>query len=201
MVQNQKGENEVEENFRPWMSDEEIDEIKNWLKKDLIFFEWGCGGSTVEFSKFVKEYYSVEHDFKWYRKVLKNVGGNVNLFYVPPNVLGLEWFPVFNEGSIGEFRDYVKFVNVIGSFDKKFDVVLIDGRARVDCAIEVLPYLKENAIVFIHDFERDYYWDVLKFYKVERVVDKLGVLKVKNGREGVGDRGELIRRFLIDGNK
>ena len=48
-----------------------------------------------------------------------------------------------------------------------FDVVLIDGRCRVECAKSVLPYLKENAVVFIHDFwqkGRERYLKVFDYY-------------------------------------
>ena len=40
--------------------------------------------------------------------------------------------------------------------------VLIDGRARADCARYILPYLKPSSIVFIHDYmPRPYYHDVI----------------------------------------
>jgi hypothetical protein len=35
---------------------------------------------------------------------------------------------------------------------ERFDRILIDGRSRPECAIEVLPYLTPDSRVFIHDF-------------------------------------------------
>ena len=32
------------------------------------------------------------------------------------------------------------------------DVVIVDGRARADCAIEILPYLSSETVLFIHDW-------------------------------------------------
>ena len=32
------------------------------------------------------------------------------------------------------------------------DVVLVDGRARGDCALELLPYLRPDSLVFVHDW-------------------------------------------------
>jgi len=37
------------------------------------------------------------------------------------------------------------------------DVVIIDGRARGDCSLEVFPYLKPDSLVFIHDWMKDRY--------------------------------------------
>lgn len=199
-------DNQIEFNFvekdpiktpiKPLMTDEEINLIKSYLGKDKIFFEWGAGGSTVEFSDYVKEYYSVEHDFGWYNIVFKNARENVHLFYVPPNTSNLEWFPVFEEGKASDFKSYIKFVNNIASFGKKFDLVLVDGRARVDCAIEILPHLGKDAIVFIHDFDREYYWKILKYYKIVSVADKMAALKIK--KESLNnDRIFLMKRFLM----
>jgi len=176
---------ESEENdneIKPWMSKEVIKSIKSYLNKNQVFFEWGAGGSTIEFSKYVKRYYSVEHDFEWYNLVKNRLKkkANVKIYYLPPCTENLKWFPIFNEGKYTDFKNYVRFVNNIGLLGIKFDVVLIDGRARVDCAIEVLPYLSKDAIVFIHDFDRQYYWKVLKYYEIVDIVDNLVELRRKS---------------------
>jgi len=203
-----ESDNQIEFNFtekdpekyvmpiKPWMTEEEISLIKSYLKKDKTLFEWGVGGSTVEFSNYVKEYYSVEHDFDWYNIVFKNAGENVHLFYIPPNTSNLEWFPVFEEGKASDFKSYIKFVNNIASFGKKFDLVLVDGRARVDCAVEILPHLEKDAVIFIHDFDREYYWKILKYYEIVSVTDKMAALRIK--KESLNnDRIFLIKRFLM----
>lgn len=182
--------------LKPWMTKEEIDLIKSYLGKDKIFLEWGAGGSTVEFSNYVKEYFSIEHDFDWYNVVFKKAGENVRLFYVPPDTPSLEWPSAFEEGRESDFKRYIKFVNNIVSLGKKFNLVLVDGRARVDCAIEVLPHLKKDAVVFIHDFEREYYWKVLKYYEIISFVDKIAALKIKKGVLN-NDRIFLMKRFLM----
>ena len=68
------------------------------------------------------------------------------------------------------FRIYANFPNKL---NKKFDVVLVDGRARKWCALEVIPYLKKDSIVFIHDFwmraDRNYH-DVFEYFDV---IDKV----------------------------
>ena len=69
----------------------------------------------------------------------------------------------------------------------KFDVVLVDGRARGFCATKVLDYIDENGIVFIDDFytrlneyfgptEKENFWEV--FEEVEKL-GRMAVLKKK----------------------
>lgn len=196
----EKNEERVSDEIsKPWMTEEEINLLKFYLKKDMVVFEWGGGGSTLEFSKFVKEYYSVEHDFEWYVLLSKKIERNTKLYFVPAETVNLGWFPRFKEGKYNDFKSYVNFIDVLGSLGKKFDVVIVDGRARVDCAIRAQDYLKDNGVIFIHDFEREYYWDVLRYYQIIEIVDKLVVLKKRvNGGEILVDRGEVMERYLMN---
>lgn len=172
----QKQEQEI---LEPWMRKNEINLIKSYLGKDKVVLEWGSGGSTIEFSKHVKKYYSIEHDFDWYQKVFKNIGENVKLYYVPPNFIEPNWVPARELEKYEDSRSYIEFISNIGSFGKKFDIVLVDGRARAYCAIAALPYLLDDAIVFMHDFEEVCYWKVLKYYEVAALADKIVALKKK----------------------
>ena len=47
------------------MQPDEASFIESYLNKDDIMFEYGSGWSTVHFSKFVKRFYSVEHNQGW----------------------------------------------------------------------------------------------------------------------------------------
>jgi GT2 family glycosyltransferase len=68
------------------------------------------------------------------------------------------------------FREYANFAKTL---NRKFDVVLVDGRARKWCALESMACLKQDSIVFIHDFwqraDRGYH-DVFEYFDV---VDKV----------------------------
>ena len=157
--------------MQPWMSKEEINLIERYLKKDHITLEWGSGGSTAHFSKLVKEWNAIEHNKEWYQKVLRDKPKNVNLFYVGPDYKMSKRHGVSSKWPINEnFRVYANFPNKL---NKKFDVVLVDGRARKWCALEIIPYLKKESIVFIHDFwmraDRNYH-DVFEYFDV---IDKV----------------------------
>ena len=50
--------------------------IEKYLSPETIMLEYGSGGSTLYFSKFVKEYYSIEHDKKWYDEIKIKISDN-----------------------------------------------------------------------------------------------------------------------------
>jgi GT2 family glycosyltransferase len=157
--------------MQPWMSNEEISLIEKYLKKNHIALEWGSGGSTVHFSKLVKEWNSIEHNKEWYLKVSKNKPKNVNLHYVGSDYKMNKRHGVSSKWPMNEnFRVYANYPSKL---NKKFDIVLVDGRARKWCALQIIPYLKKDSVVFIHDFwmraDRNYH-DVFEYFDV---IDKV----------------------------
>lgn len=164
--------------MKPWMHNKEIKMIESYLHMTDTMLEWGSGGSTLHFPKFVKKYFSIEHNKEWYDKIKNEIPDNVAYTYVKQNL------PRTRPTKFREFKDYIEKA---GSFNKKFDKVLVDGRARPECAIWVLPYLNQNAVVFIHDYfmaGRDHYKKVEQYYnvidKVTNTEQTLAVFKRKN---------------------
>ena len=150
-----------------WMHQKEKEVIEKYLNPETIMMEWGSGGSTVEFSKKVKEYYSVEHNMEWYIKVKNSISPNVHLYYKEVGERPDD--SVYNQSTYEHYSSYLDSVYEIG---KMFDVVLIDGRARRLCALKIIPYLKPNAIVIIHDWcLRPCYHCVLDYYDLVDKVD------------------------------
>ena len=56
-----------------WMHLKEKELITKHFSPEKVMLEWGSGGSTLEFSKSLKKYYSVEHNKEWYEKVLSEI--------------------------------------------------------------------------------------------------------------------------------
>ena len=56
------------------MTSNELKFIESYLDKSKTVFEYGCGQSTIYFSKFVKKYISVENVEIWY----KNIKGKID---------------------------------------------------------------------------------------------------------------------------
>ena len=168
--------------INPWMSRLEIETIEKYLKPSFKMLEYGSGGSTLYFSRLVQEYYSVEHDAEWYEKITKIL---INPFHThkiskyslvevakedikpaPVQQTPVPWSQLETSDYYYLFEKYIKEPSKFGA---KFDAVLIDGRARPECAKFIYNFLSPNAYVFIHD-----YWPRLYYHVVEdqyRVID------------------------------
>jgi hypothetical protein len=158
-----------------YMQPSEVSLIQSHLNSRDDVLEWGAGGSTLYFSQFVLRYFSIEHDSKWYSKLVKiGIPKNVELFFIPQNAARSD--PTRRE----EFQNYIEIIHKLPL--SHYDKVIIDGRARIYCAEEVLPFLKPDSIVFFHDFQRPRYRSVLEFYDLIKEIkgpQGLAVLRKK----------------------
>jgi len=141
----------------PQMQGMEIRQLLSYVSPTTVFLEWGSGGSTLLFPKFTGAYHSIEHNAEWCQKInetLISTESKVN-YHCPLMRGGDNGWDETQEGTYHEFKEYVDYVDKLGV--NKFDAVLIDGRARLSCAIKILPYLHPTSVVFLHDmFLRDY---------------------------------------------
>eukprot|EP00951_Prasinocladus_malaysianus_P006568 scaffold46726_cov52-Prasinocladus_malaysianus.AAC.1 len=115
--------------------------------------EWGSGGSTVYYSQFVKQYYSIEHNRDWYNAMRDAVKEKGNIRYALASVEDGHngWRGGLAPGDYDQFKTYVHAPERLFK-DKLFDRVLVDGRARVACAVSALRFLTAESLVFIHDY-------------------------------------------------
>ena len=141
--------------------------IEIYLLPTHTMLEWGSGYSTLWYSQFVQHYYSIEHHKEWYNDVQKELQARGTsqvehvLSHVPDGHKG--WPGGFAEGTLEQFQSYVHSSSSFGV--GKFDRVLSDGRARAACLEYILPYLKPDSIVFVHDYRsRRYYHSVAAEY-------------------------------------
>lgn len=156
-----------------WMDPREMELIESHLKPDSIMLEYGSGASTLHYSKFVKEYKSVEHFGNWCKAVQEHARqegrSNVELRCVSqnsPRESEVSWC-IFDRcySRYSQFKDYIEEG---GKFGVKFDAVLIDGRARPQCAIFIRDYLRDdNSVIFIHDWNRRTgYHEILEVFDI-----------------------------------
>lgn len=132
----------------PWMNYAIIDLLKERLTGNEKVFEYGSGYSSLFLSKLCKEVYSVEYDKAWHHKVEQllatNNASNVSLIYCEV-VNGYE--------------------NTVAVPNKTFDLVIIDGRKRLECAKAALDYLSPQGVVLLDDSDRSEYAVVFDLYK------------------------------------
>lgn len=122
----------------PWVTYPFIDFITERLNQSIQIFEFGSGNSTLFYASKVKAVYSVEHDSEWIGQ-LKNI--------LPQNVT------VYHQELIygGE---YCKFPSTL---NRKFDIIIVDGRDRVNCMINAMNYITESGVIVLDDSERKEY--------------------------------------------
>jgi len=140
------------------------------LTKDMRVLEYGSGASTLAIAPLVKEVISIEHNTDWYNDTKSKMPGNVKLFMVPCNK---EPDPSYDDGTLDDFKDYVVHPTSFAA-EQPFDVIFIDGRARVACA-EVCKFLgHRNTLVFIHDFNHpEEKWRRPEYYAVEKYLERM----------------------------
>lgn len=161
-------------NVNPWWGKTIIDLVVKKLSKDMRVFEWGMGNSTLFWSQYVGEVVSIESDLYWYKKMLEIIPRNVRAQYCE-----LEYGGEYCQKIIDE--------------QEKFDIILIDGRDRVRCAINSLGKLKENGIIIWDNTDRDEYRDGYAYLK-EQGFKKLELSSVIYGAPGVEDYTSVFYR-------
>lgn len=123
----------------PWLTRDSINIIELLLKKHFIGLEYGCGSSTIWFSRRIKDLTSIEHDKFWYKSVSKKIK-SANLNTVNLLLKNRENF---------EYADYInKFP------PSYFHFILIDGRDRVKCIKNAITTIKPNGFLILDDSER-----------------------------------------------
>ena len=130
-------------------------------------FEYGSGSSTLFFEDNYKEVYSVEYDEDWYRIIKKDLK-KTNLYLVKPEI---SKNPKIKSKKFG-FRqyDFTKFVNFIKTLDTKFDIIFIDGRARLDCLNVAKDYLNPDGIIILDDSHRFRYKKILEIESQNKTI-------------------------------
>lgn len=132
----------------PWVTYSFIDFIKDRLNKNLSVFEYGSGNSTLFYAKHVKRVVSVEHDEAWYKKIVNQKAPNAEMIFtkLEPN---------------GEYSQKAKLLG------EKFDVIIVDGRDRVNCCKHSISALTESGVLVLDDSEREVYEEARTFLKAE----------------------------------
>lgn len=130
----------------PWVTYSFIDFIKTRLHKDLTIFEYGSGSSTLFYAKRVKRVVSVEHDESWYHKIVQGKPENAEMIF----------------SKLERGGDYSKKAATLG---EQFDIIIVDGRDRVNCCINSIKALTANGVIVLDDSERPDYQEAVSFLK------------------------------------
>lgn len=151
----------------PWVTYGSIDFLNKILKKNLRVFEFGSGGSTIYFSNKAKELVSIEHNKDWYEVVKAEINKrkiqNCEYRLVPAGKRKIyDYFRSTTEIE-SSFENYVKAIREYP--DHYFDIVSVDGRARVQCVIEAYEKVKPGGYILLDNSERKDYFEAHMFLK------------------------------------
>jgi hypothetical protein len=154
---------------KPWWTIKSIYEVENFLlsKSDAFVFEWGAGASTAWLAKRAKKVVSVEHDESWAKKVDQVTAHftNTEILYKSPSVQrGTSSHYVSSKPGNTHFN-FENYVKVINDFDQKFDLIIIDGRAREACFDLALNKVKNDGIILFDNTNRKRYKTKLHQYR------------------------------------
>ena len=141
----------------PWWSYAAIDVVDAWLgnKPHARAFEWGSGASTLWLEKRAAEVISVEHDVAFAEDVRQIAAANTTLITV--EAVKTPTPSIGSERAGHEGLDFSDYVHAIDTFDDDFDLICIDGRARVACLDAALSHLKSDGIIVFDNSERPRY--------------------------------------------
>ncbi|MGB4774136.1 MAG: FkbM family methyltransferase [Daejeonella sp.] len=128
----------------PWVTYSFIDFIKERLTKQHHVFEFGSGNSTFFYAKYADKVTSVEHDEAWFQKIVKSK---------PPN----------SEMILCELETNGKYSRMPLTRDEKFQIIIVDGRDRVNCCFQCISALTEDGVIVLDDSERDFYNPAVQF--------------------------------------
>ena len=124
-------------------------------------FEYGSGASTAWLARRADQVTSVEHDagFAAYLSSLLDPAWTVDLRVVEAVRSRAPLAPSRRKGHQG--LDFDAYVRSIDDVDGAFDLVVVDGRARVACARWALPRLAPDGLLLLDNANRAEYAPVL----------------------------------------
>jgi hypothetical protein len=122
----------------PWVTYSFIDFIKERINKTQHIFEYGSGSSTIFYAERAGSVTSVEHDKGWFDKVKNTSPANAEMIFC----------------QLEKDGEYAKKATLL---EKKFDVIIVDGRDRVNCCKYSVDALSENGVLVLDDSEREVY--------------------------------------------
>ena len=148
-------------NCKPHFTPIELGAFLSFLTKDTVYFETGSGCSSIIAKYYAKKSYAVEGCKQWYEKGVKN-GLKDNLIFRDLKPDDPTWSYPGKASTIEDWKNYFQ------AYNKSYnaDVILIDGRFKVATAMDIFDKIREDTIVFIHEYpHRPSYFILENYYQ------------------------------------
>lgn len=128
----------------PWITYPAIDFLSQRLNQVFDVFEFGIGNSTLFYAPKINTLTAVEHDIRWYEKVKSKLPPNVNLMHK-------------------ELQYDGEYCRAVLSDTKKYNILIVDGRDRVNCIKHSLSALTPDGVIILDDSQRQNYMPAREF--------------------------------------
>jgi hypothetical protein len=130
----------------PWINYPAIRLLEERIKNNFRVFEFGSGYSTLFFARLAQTVVSVENDNTWFGNMKSRVPGNVTLLYRKKDKDGF----------------YCRSISEAGG---EYDLVLVDGKDRVNCVKQAVGCLSARGVILLDDSERPQYAECMEFMR------------------------------------
>ncbi len=170
---------------QPLMPKEESETVRLAYEDANVILEYGCGGSTIMAAKMPgKTVFSVESDPEWV-ETMRNwlvdnppaKGTSIDLNWVDIGPVR-EWGHPVNDEAWRQYPSYPLKIWDKGNF-RQPDVVLVDGRFRVGCALATAFRTQKPITLLFDDYtNRKQYHRVENFIGKPDFAGRMAVFKV-----------------------
>ena len=142
----------------PWWTFEAIEKVDRFLKQrsNARVFEYGSGASTIWLARRAAEVVSVEHDAAWYPEVEKRLAGfpHAKLRFVAPDAPPSADPRYASDKSAWRGRTFHDYVHAIDAEPGRFDLIVVDGRARTACLEHARSRLAPDGLIVFDNSHR-----------------------------------------------
>jgi hypothetical protein len=167
-------------NLKPRMQDDEVACLERLVRSSNSVLEYGCGGSTVFMSSQGHcQISTIESDPAWLSKVESEplvqdavANGRVVLCHAYVGPTGPWGAP--SDDSCKHL--WPRYSELPWARRSDYDLILIDGRFRVACALQAVLRASTRTLIVVHDFwNRPKYHVVLPFLEWKESCQSTGV--------------------------
>jgi hypothetical protein len=147
----------------PWWTFRASDEVAAFLttRPGARVFEWGSGASTAWLSRRAGSVTSVEHDASWADLVRPVLPGNAAVHVVEPARATGRPGEQLSEKAGFEGLDFEEYVAAVDETDGRYDVIVVDGRARSSCFARAVTRLAPDGVLVFDNVDRQRYRDAI----------------------------------------
>ena len=192
--------------MKPHFKGLDVPMFYKYLDKSTSYFEFGSGGSTYQAAlrKNIKTIYSVESDAEWHNKLKAQLKkyNHIQYLFRDLETPGNKWgYPGKKCPNTKKKAYSHRIYQLTPEEKKKIDLILIDGRFRVACALKSFNVMSDNCVIAFDDFTvRPHYHIVLDYFDIVEKSPSNHMVMLKKKKNCKPVPPELIMKYeLIPG--